>query len=66
MAVTARKGRTNTGSYKIGGSTLDEINRDILRRGPVDPNDGRRYSGACRCTIDIQLGARDVQFETAA
>jgi predicted secreted Zn-dependent protease len=64
MAVTARRGRTTNGTYNVSGSTLDEINRDIQRRGPVDPNDGRRYSGVCRCTIDIQLGRRDVQFAT--
>jgi predicted secreted Zn-dependent protease len=64
MAVTARRGRTSTGTYNVCGSTLYEINRNIQRLGPVDPNDGRRYSGVCRCTIDIQLGRRDVQFET--
>src|SRR5262245_18672838 len=64
MAVTARRGRTTNGTYNVNGSTLDEINRDIQRRGPVDPNDGRRYSGVCRCTIDIQLGRHDVQFAT--
>lgn len=64
MPVTARRGRTSNGSYNVSGSTLDEINRDIQRRGPVDPNDGRRYSGVCSCTLDIQLGSRDVQFET--
>lgn len=66
MAVTARRGRTNSGSYNISGSTLEEINRDILRRGPADPNEGRRYSGVCLCMIDIQLGSRDVEFETTA
>lgn len=66
MAVTARRGRTSTNFYNLSGSTLAEINRAIQRQGPVDPNEGRRYSGVCRCTIDLQLGPRDVQFQTTA
>lgn len=66
MPVTARRGRVTNGTYNVSGSTLDEINRDIQRRGPVDPNEGRRYSGVCACTYEIQLGSRDVQFETTA
>jgi predicted secreted Zn-dependent protease len=64
MPVTARRGRITRRPYAVSGATLDAINRDIQRRGPVDPNEGRRYSGLCSCTIEIQLGSRDVQFET--
>lgn len=63
MTVTASRGRITRGTYPVRGSTLAEIDAAIERAGPRDPNDGRRYSGACIGTLELTADARDWAFE---
>lgn len=66
MAVTARKGRINKSTYTVAGDTLEAINKDIDRKGPKDPNDGKRYSGLCSGKLTLLIGPSDFAFVTTA
>ena len=62
--MTGKKGATTTKTYAVAGKTLDEINKDMLKKGPQDPNESKRYSGSCRGELVVAIGASDFQFET--
>jgi hypothetical protein len=34
-------------TYSVAGKTLADIHKDIQKKGPVDPNEGKRYAGSC-------------------
>ena len=66
MGVSASKGSVKTGSYAVSGKTLADIVKDMDKKGPVDSNDGKRYSGRCLGKITIGLTDKDldVQFSS--
>lgn len=66
MGVTARKGRISKSTYVVAGDTLEAINKDIERKGPKDPNDGKRYSGLCSGRLTLLIGPGDFALATAA
>lgn len=64
MGITAKRGAVTETTYTVSGKTLEEINADIDKKGPPDPNESKRYAGSCRGEIAIKLVAADVEFET--
>jgi predicted secreted Zn-dependent protease len=66
MAVSATKGGTKTSTYTVGGKTLADIVKDIDAKGPVDPNESKRYSGKCTGRLDLQLTAKDLDVQLSA
>jgi predicted secreted Zn-dependent protease len=42
--------------FSIGGSTLDEIESQLLKRGPQLKNSGKRHPGATRMEFTTRLG----------
>ncbi|GEM_PF-2090549 len=64
MAVTAKKGSNSTSTYNVAGAALSDINKEMDKKGPKDPNDGSRYSGSCIATLSLNIGAKDFAFET--
>lgn len=66
MGITAKRGSVTEKTYSVTGKTLEEINADMDKKGPTDPNESRRYSGSCRGEIAIKLASGDVEFETKA
>jgi predicted secreted Zn-dependent protease len=59
MAVTAKKGKVGSETYKIGGDTLSALVDEMKKKGPVDPNESKRYSGKCfgKLSIDLPKGS---------
>jgi predicted secreted Zn-dependent protease len=55
MAVTAKKGKVDNATYRIGGETLAELIEEMKKKGPVDPNENKRYSGKCFGKLSIAL-----------
>lgn len=58
-AVPSAHGASLSKSYSyfsIGGSTLDEIEAELSRRGPQLKNSGRRHPGATRMEFTTRLG----------
>lgn len=66
MGITAKRGTVSETTYTVGGKTLEEINAEIDRKGPTDPNESKRYAGSCKGEIAIKIAAADVEFETQA
>lgn len=66
MGITAKRGAVSETTYVVNGKTLEELNKEMDKKGPTDPNESKRYAGSCKGKISIQLGASDVEFETKA
>ena len=66
MGITAKRGTVSEKSYAVSGSTLADINKDIEKKGPTDPNESKRYAGSCLGEIAIKLEAKDIEFESKA
>lgn len=64
MGITAKRGSMTETTYTVNGKTLAEINAEIEKKGPTDPNESKRYAGSCRGEIAIRIAAADVEFET--
>ena len=62
--MTAKKGTTSSKTYAVSGKTLEEINKDMMKKGPTDPNESKRYSGSCKGNLVVAIGGSDFQFET--
>jgi len=62
--MTAKQGTASTKTYTVVGKTLEEINKDMQKKGPPDPNDGKKYSGSCRGELDLKIGSSDFDFKT--
>jgi predicted secreted Zn-dependent protease len=57
MPITLKKGATSTTTYTVKGDTLAGVNAQIDKSGPKDLNDGKRYSGLCRCEATLDSGS---------
>ena len=60
--IASRKSPSVT-TYTVAGKTLAEIWKDIQKKGPVDPNDGKRYAGSCKSTFKVDVSDNDVEYE---
>lgn len=63
MGITAKRGSVSDKTYTVSGKTLAEISKDMDRKGPVDPNDGKRFSGSCLGKLDLSIKPNDIEFE---
>ncbi len=64
MGITAKRGAVSEKNYTVNGKTLEEVNKDIEKKGPTDPNESKKYAGSCLGEIAIKLEGKDVEFET--
>lgn len=64
MPINVRKGGVRTQTYAVKGDSLADIWDYIKRRGPRDPNDGKRYSGLCRCEAALHPNSVKWEFAT--
>lgn len=62
--MTAKQGSASTKTYTVSGKTLDDINKDILKKGPQDPNESKRYSGSCLGELVLAIKGTDFDFAT--
>ena len=62
--MNAKKNAPTTSSYTVSGKTLMDINDDIKKKGPLDPNEGRRYSGSCLGKLNLSITDKDWDFQT--
>jgi predicted secreted Zn-dependent protease len=64
MGITAKRGAVSEKTYTVNGKTLEEVNNEISKKGPTDPNESKKYAGSCLGEIAIKLEGKDVEFET--
>lgn len=50
-------------TYSVAGKTLADIHKDIQKKGPLDPNEGKRYAGSCLGVISLGVSDTDVAHE---
>jgi hypothetical protein len=62
--MTAKQGTAGTKNYTVVGKTLEDINADMMKKGPPDPNDKKRYSGSCLGELDLKIASADFDFKT--
>ena len=63
MGFIARRGAVSDTSYTVSGKTLAEINKDIERKGPPDPNESKKYAGSCLGKLEIDIKPKDIEHE---
>jgi predicted secreted Zn-dependent protease len=61
--MIAKRNNPASKTYSVSGKTLAEIHKDILKKGPVDPNEGKRFAGSCLGTISIDVTDKDFTYE---
>jgi predicted secreted Zn-dependent protease len=66
MGMSANRGSVSEKAYTVNGKTLAEINQDMGKKGPTDPNESKKYSGSCLGEIAIKIEGKDVEFESKA
>lgn len=64
--MDAKRGSTSTTTYTVSGKTLDDLDKEIAKKGPKDPNESKRYAGSCLGKITLAIGGGDFRFETKA
>jgi predicted secreted Zn-dependent protease len=62
--MTAKQGTATAKYYPVAGKTLEDINADMMKKGPPDPNDKKRYSGSCLGELELKVGSGDLDFKT--
>lgn len=63
--MLAKRGAVSTKTYTVGGKTLADILKDMEKKGPPDPNEGKRYSGSCLGKLTIAIAPGDFEFDVA-
>ena len=63
MGFTARRGTVSDKTYTVSGKTLEEINKDMAKKGPPDPNESKKYSGSCLGKLEIDIKPKDIEYE---
>lgn len=59
LKVTPVKYRT----YKVSGDDLNAILKDMKKKGPKDPNDGKRVAALTSTTLDVSAAVSSAKFE---
>ena len=62
--MMAKRGSASTSTYTVQGQSLAELMKEIEKKGPKDPNDGKRYAGLCTGKMTLQIGKDDFAFVT--
>ena len=62
--MMAKRGSDSTSTYALQGKSLAEILKEIEKKGPKDPSDGKRYAGLCTGKMTLQIGKDDFAFVT--
>lgn len=62
--MTAKQGTASTKNYTVVGKTLEDINTDMTKKGPVDPNDKKRQPGSCLGELVLDIKSSDFDFKT--
>jgi predicted secreted Zn-dependent protease len=62
--MTSKQGTASTKNYNVVGKTLEDINTDMMKKGPPDPNDKKRYSGSCLGELVLDIKSGDFDFAT--
>jgi predicted secreted Zn-dependent protease len=62
--MTSKQGSASTKYYNVLGKTLEDINADMMKKGPPDPNDKKRYSGSCLGELVLEIKGSDLDFKT--
>jgi len=57
MAVTVKKENQKLKTYKITGATLDDVWKQIQKKGPKDPNDGKKVAALTTTQLKIDAGS---------
>ncbi len=62
--MTSKQGTASTRNYTVAGKTLEDINADMMKKGPPDPNDKKRFSGSCLGELVLDIKSTDFDFKT--
>jgi predicted secreted Zn-dependent protease len=62
--MTAKQGTAGSKTYTVVGKTLEDINADMMKKGPPDPNSKQRYSGSCLGELVLDIKSSDFDFKT--
>jgi predicted secreted Zn-dependent protease len=62
--MTSKQGTASTRNYTVAGKTLEDINADMMKKGPPDPNDKKRFSGSCLGELVLDIKSSDFDFKT--
>jgi predicted secreted Zn-dependent protease len=62
--MTSKQGTAGTKNYTVVGKTLEDINADMMKKGPPDPNDKKRHSGSCLGELVLDIKGSDLDFKT--
>lgn len=62
MTVTVKKERPKVTKYKVKGATLQDVWKDILKKGPKDPNDNKKV--AALTTTKLEVDAKKAKFKS--
>ncbi|MFL4470745.1 DUF922 domain-containing protein [Tateyamaria armeniaca] len=50
-------------SYKVSGDDLMAVLKDLKKKGPKDPNDGKRVAALTTTTLDVSAAVSSARFE---
>ena len=62
MTVTFKTEKTKLKTYTVAGDTLADIYKDILKKGPKDPNDGKKVAALTTTKLFLQISDPKVRF----
>lgn len=64
--MTSKQGTSSTKTYAVVGKKLEDINKDMMKKGPQSPYDSKRYSGSCVGELVVDVKGSDFDFATTA
>lgn len=64
MPINLRGGQIKTQLYGVKGNTLTEVYKSMMKNGPTDPNENKRYSGLCECTAELRKSTTELRYMT--
>jgi len=63
MPASLRVTPTKYKSYKVSGDDLEAILKNMRKKGPKDPNDGKRVAALTSTTLDVSAAVSSARFE---
>lgn len=63
MPATLKVNPTKYRNYKVSGDDLDAILKSIKKKGPKDPNDGKRVAALTATILDVSAAISTARFE---